>query len=175
MIMTKRIISQNKLKELLNYDSETGIFTRKVRTANCMKVGDVAGYVNTHKDGKKYVVVRVNVKKYYAHILAVLYMTGELPEGQVDHGDGDGTNNRWSNINVVTSSDNRKNRRMPSNNSSGCVGVYLRKDKYYASISINKRPVNLGTHNCMFEAACARKSAENKHGFHPNHGTERPL
>ena len=175
MIMTNSILTQVELKRLLHYNQNTGLFTRKVRTANCMKVGDIAGYVNTHKDGKKYVVVRVNTKKYYAHILAVLYMTGWLPKGEVDHDDGDGTNNRWGNINDVTSSDNRKNRRMPSNNSTGCVGVYLRKDKYFVSISINKRPINLGTHDCIFEAACARKSAENKHGFHPSHGSIRPL
>lgn len=169
-------LTQERLKEVLHYNPETGIFTRRIRTSNSVHVGDVAGTIKRCA-GKRYISIRVNSKKHSAHRLAVLYMTGKFPDDQVDHDDGNGLNNKWLNLNEVTGLQNSKNQRKRSTNTTGCMGVcWVKQEEAWRSrINVNNVSSYLGYFTDFFEACCARKSAENKYGFHPNHGTIRPL
>jgi len=177
--MNKQTLTQGYLKSVLNYNPETGLFTRIKITSPSVKIGDIAGYeVHSKCTGHKhYIQISVKSKSYYAHRLAWLYMTGSWPEFEVDHDDGDGTNNKWLNLNRATKLENLKNKRQYRNNSSGVTGVswYKPTKKWFASIGVNNETVRLGYHKDFFEAVCARKSADNKYDFHPNHGSERPL
>lgn len=171
------MITQAQLKELLDYCPETGVFTWKVNRRGNAKAGGVAGYAQTVSSGKKYWYIKVFKVKLFAHRLAVLYMTGSFPEAQVDHEDGNGTNNRWSNLRCVGSLENGRNRRRPADNTSGVVGVgWCPKSKrFYARIRVNWKRVHLGCYKNFEDAVAARKAAEVTYGFHKNHGIDRPL
>ena len=118
------MITQSELKELFYYDEETGNLTRLKANNNRLKIGQVAGYVKTDRHGKAYISIRIDRKDYLAHRLAWLYVHGEFPIDQIDHHDGNGTNNKLSNIHSVASLENHKNRRKQSNNTSGICGVW---------------------------------------------------
>lgn len=70
-----------------------------------------------------------------------------VPDGfQVDHIDGNGLNNRRSNLRVATVAENAHNRKKPANNSSGFKGVHWRKSecKWVARIMVRGVRMNLG-------------------------------
>jgi len=99
------MITQELLKELFDYDLETGWFFNKVQRGVRGPIGEPAG--NYDKDG--YIVISIDRKKYRAHRLVWLYMTGEWPEAEIDHKDGVPWNNRWDNLREATRSDNITN------------------------------------------------------------------
>lgn len=170
-------ITQEELKKFLHYNPETGIFVWLIKPAKSIRIGDVAGTVHIDKGGKNYIRIRLNHKRYRAHRLSWLYMTGEFPDNDIDHINGDGIDNRWSNLRDVTATENKKNTRIQSNNTSGICGVRLdtRSEKWIAVIKVNYNKKHLGCFDNIFEAACARKNAEVIYGFHKNHGSDRPL
>jgi len=160
-------VNQEELKELLHYNPGTGIFTWLVNRTGGVKAGDVPCYKS---DG--YIQISVNNKDYKAHRLAFFYMTGDWPKEQIDHKNHVRDDNRWVNLREATHQENQKNRTISKNNTSGVMGVCWNKKrkKWESNIWINGKQKHLGRFNDKFEAACSRKSAENKHSFHPNHG-----
>ena len=170
------MITQDHLKELLHYDPETGLFTWLVSRGSS-KRGKIAGHRKESR-GKHYIEIIIYGKHYKAHRLAFLYMDGDFPEEEVDHDDGDGTNNKWRNIDYATRNDNSMNKRIYSNNKTGVCGVYIdhkNNGKYRAFIKVNNKTISLGTYEHLNEAAKVRKAAEEFYGFHPNHAQSRPL
>jgi hypothetical protein len=160
------MITQERLKGLLSYDAETGIFTWISRRIG-VKKGSVAGGYN----GKGYWLIYVDGYRYRAHRLAWLYMYGKMPEDQIDHINHDKIDNRISNLREVTNSVNHRNMKKPSNNTSGVAGLYWWDDRQVWQTFIGSRPrKSLGNYKDFFEAACARKSAERKLNYHINHG-----
>jgi len=171
------MITQDRLKELLHYCPETGVFTWKSDKGTACK-GSEAGCVRLFRRcGKSYRQISVHNRCYQAHRLAFLYMTGEFPEDQVDHIDGNGLNNIWTNLRPVTCGENHKNTRKNVRNISGVTGVAWAKArrKWYAYISVDSCNKHLGYFHDKEEAIAVRKAAEVLYGFHENHGTERPL
>ena len=122
------------LRELLDYDQHTGIFTWKPRESKWFKrekyrlrfnrhhAGTVAGYVWTGATGYTRVDIKLLGKLRRAHRLAFLWMGEELPT-QVDHVNRDSTDNRWGNLVASSAKENMKNRSMFSSNTSGVTGV----------------------------------------------------
>lgn len=92
MTKEKYTLTQERLKELLNYNPNTGVFIRKVRLGR-MKVGSVAG---TNDGGRNY--MSLLGKSRPMHSLAILYVTGEWPAGPVTHVDGDNLNDAFNNL-----------------------------------------------------------------------------
>ncbi len=171
------MLTQERLKEVLHYCPETGVFTWLIGGKGRGK-GSEAGWVHRRKpSGKFYRHVGVHNREYLAHRLAFLYMTGEFPEDQVDHQDGNGLNNVWSNLRAVTQTENNKNMRKRADNTSGTTGVYWdkRKRKWQVKIKLPGCYKSLGYFHNKEDAIAARKTAEVLYGFHENHGTERPL
>ena len=105
--MAKADLTAQRLRDLLHYDHETGIFTRLVQTSNSVRVGEKAG--SLMKIG--YVEFGLLGERFLAHRLAWLYMTGEWPPEDIDHIDGFPTNNRFSNLRSVSRSINMQNRK----------------------------------------------------------------
>jgi len=173
----REVITQEQLKELLHYCPETGVWTWLVDRKRGVKQGDQAGSIMMKPCGEKYRRIKVLQCTHKAHRLAFLYMTGVMPEDEVDHQDGNGLNNRWLNLRSVTHADNAKNHRLRRNNSSGAAGVcwHIRSGKWQATITVNARKKALGYFRNKEEAIAARKSAEIEFGYHKNHGTDRPL
>jgi hypothetical protein len=172
------MLTQEELKRLLHYDPETGVFTWNVKRSNKVKIFSVAGSTQTMSHNKKtYIRIKIHNKKYFAHRLAHLYITGYWPEDQIDHIDGNGINNKWCNLRSVNISENMRNYKKPITNTSGICGVSWDSSamKWSSYIHVNNKQIKLGRFSNMLDASCARKSAEIKYGFHKNHGSDRSL
>lgn len=171
-------ITQEEIKEIVKYSQETGVFIWISSRSNKIKIGDTAGniWINQH-NRKKYHRLWLSGRLYLAHRVAWIYMTGSWPNDQIDHIDGNGLNNKWENLREVSGSENQQNTRMKRTNTTGICGVVWNKNanKWQAAINIYNKAVYLGLFENIFDAACARKNAEVKYGFHKNHGSNRPL
>jgi hypothetical protein len=144
-------LTQEYLKSILSYDPETGLFIRLITSSSNAIKGDTAGYIH---DG--YVNIKINGKAYKAHRLAWLYMTGEWPEDEIDHINGITHYNVWNNLREATHHQNCKNRKLNINNASGFKGVHKEKNKWRASVNIDKIQVFIGLFNTPEEAYDAR-------------------
>jgi hypothetical protein len=157
-------LTQERLKELLDYDPMTGVFRWRVgHPRKRMKVGDIAGC--QHPTGTY--VIGIERRFYQAHRLAWLWMLGEWPSGQVDHRDRDRGNNCWENLRLATASQNRANAKVNSNSLTGLKGVhyYAKYKKYGARIKKNGKKKWLGWYDTPEEAhACYWQEAQKLHG-----------
>lgn len=117
-------LTQERLKELLHYDPEMGYFTRKVRRGRCL-AGVVAGTLSD----TGYIKIWFEGRLYRAHRLAWLYMTGEWPNSEIDHINGNRSDNRWVNLRSALPHQNRQNALIIPNNSSGYIGVSWNSDR----------------------------------------------
>lgn len=99
------MITQEQLKELLDYDPDTGIFTWKVDRI-AIGAGRKAGWLSP----RGYIYITINSRRYLAHRLVWLYAHGFLPS-ELDHINRDASDNRLCNLRVVTGSQNNRNRR----------------------------------------------------------------
>lgn len=136
------MITTKRLCELLDYNPLSGAFTRLIRTCNRVKVGEQAGALN--KLG--YRQINIDGTIYYEHRLAWLWVTGKWPTNDIDHLDGDRTNNAFSNLRDVPRGMNLENQRKASKNSkTGFLGVIAYKDRFRATIVKNHKHYFLGT------------------------------
>jgi hypothetical protein len=149
----KRPITQERLKCLLDYDMDTGIFKWKVYRRNKAVPGSIAGSTYPAKSGVMYAWIGVDWIKYPAHTLAWMYVHGEMAD-ELDHIDGDGLNNKISNLRPCTRSQNCANRRAVSN-ASGYRGVYRERNKWRAQIRTNGVTTSLGSFDDPVEAHAA--------------------
>ena len=166
--MTTRTLSQSRLKELFHYCPDTGDFTRLVSTNGRVKAGDIAGCLNNYG----YLRITIDWESYLNNRLAFLYMTGAFPRYNTDHINGIRDDNRWVNLRDVTQAENNRNMKKPNTNTSGITGVHWNKNNnnWRARIRAGGKHTDLGSYTDFFEACCARKSAELKYDYHPNHG-----
>ena len=171
------MVSREEVVRLLDYDPVTGIFIWKVRTAICVKIGAEAGSVFVNGNGKPYRRIMIKGRHYYSHRLAWLVLSGQFPDDEIDHVDGNGLNNSAKNLRPATRTENTRNKRKPVNNTTGIVGVYWDKtySKWAAKICLNGKLKHIGIFDDFADAVAARKEAERMHGFHHRHGETRPL
>lgn len=155
----------------MNYDAGTGIFTWLITSGSAVS-GKEAGYLANLSSRKEcnYRVIGFGGKNYLAHRLAFLFMTGEFPAHHIDHMNHDGSDNRWANLREVSSTDNNRNMHMRADNKLGICGVKKEGNRWVAVIGKNRKQITLGRFDNIFDAACARKSAEKLLGYHSNHG-----
>lgn len=136
-------ISADRLKEILCYDADTGIFTWNKSRLKC-KPGGVAGN-SSHRRG--YIQIRLDYKRYYAHRLAWLFVHGVWPTGVIDHINGHTDDNRIANLRDVSQGANRQNQRVPSSSSTvNLLGVSFNRKtgRYVAQIRIQGKQTGLG-------------------------------
>lgn len=136
-------------KRLLNYDPETGIFTRKVSIKG-RNAGEVAGGPND----KGYIVITVSGVRIKAHHLAWAFVYGEYHNGELDHKDRNRANNAINNIRPATRSQQIQNRDCSSHNTSGAIGVYqIPSGRWRARIGVNNKYIHLGYFDTIYEAS----------------------
>ena len=119
-------LTQKELKELLDYNLETGDFIWKVALSDKVKAGDIAGGLNLSNGYKR---ICINYHNYPQHRLAFLYMTGKFPNKLVDHINGKRSDNRWCNLRQANHVQNSCNKAMQSNNKSGHIGILKPKGR----------------------------------------------
>lgn len=162
-------ITQDRLRELLSYDPESGVFTWRIgqrsgRYGHIVRApaGSRAGSEVKNRN-TAYITIGIDGVIYPAHSLAVLYVTGAYPP-LVDHLDQDGLNNRWGNLRPCTPSQNGANKRRAVNNTSGIKGVSWNtaQSKWCARLRCQNRSYFLGAFDSIDAAAAAyaRKAQE---------------
>ncbi len=153
------MLTQERVRELFDYDSETGDLIRRVKVAN-QPAGSVAGSVNA----KGHLNIQVDGKLYAAHRLVFLYHHGWLPQ-EIDHENRVKTDNRIGNLRPATSSQNKGNIELLRNNSSGYRGVSrnARSGKWHAQIKIHGRQTYLGRSDTPEQAAVIYNQAAREH------------
>ena len=151
-------LTQARLKNLLYYDPETGMFTGVLPKKGTGGVGSIAGTID--RDG--YRAIMIDGKKYTASRLAFLYIEGYFPEFFVDHKNRIKDDNKWGNLRHVSRQCNNRNAGNSSNNTSGVKGVHYdnRTKKWIAQIMINRKKCHLGYYEDFDNAVCARFAGE---------------
>ena len=153
-------LTAERLREVLSYDPETGVFTWFAARGSG-KVGSVAGCLA--KDG--YRVIRIDRQRYLASRLVWLYTTGSWPKFEIDHKNGIRDDDRWVNLRDVTRSENQQNlRRALSNSTTGFLGVSRHQGNFQAQIRLDGKSRYLGTFSTPEEAHAAYLNA--KRGLH---------
>lgn len=161
--MSKALLTNARLKELLSYDASSGTF-KWIRTNSRRKVAGSPAGVRHKVDGRIY--IGVDGRLYKAHRLAWLYMHGTWPLGGIDHIDGNPANNAISNLRTADQSENMQNLHRPHRDSStGFLGVTRRRGRFEARISCRGDRRLLGTFDTAEEAHAAYLMA--KAEMHP--------
>jgi hypothetical protein len=139
----KSLPTQERLKELLGYDPETGIFTWKNPLSTKIKPGTVAGTLRS--DG--YVKIKINSISYFAQRLAWLYEYGLDPcELEIDHINHDKSDNRIINLRTSTRQQNQRNSEATGFSWHELTG------KWIARIMVDGRHIHLGSFTCPWQA-----------------------
>jgi hypothetical protein len=160
--MARSDLTAQRLRELLHYDHGTGVFTRRV-SRGPSRVGCIAGSKN-----RGYLQIKVDGKIVLSHRLAWLAVYGEFPAGEIDHIDGDRSNNAIANLRVVTRSINMQNLHGPRrDNNSGFLGVSWDglKKKWLATIQLDGKQHFLGRFDIAKDAHCVYLEAKRR--MHP--------
>lgn len=175
------------LRQILKYEPETGKLFWLERPAELFAdtgSGGATGAAsrwNGRNAGKEALVQKARGgylsgtifwRPRFAHQVAWALHYGEWPMNPIDHINGDRADNRIANLRCVSYTDNARNQRIPKNNTSGVMGVrfYTPLGRWLATIGVGGRKIHLGYFDNKESAIAARKEAETRYGFHPNHG-----
>ena len=146
-------LTQDYLREILDYNPIAGDFFWKVSLSSNIKAGQVAGY----KTVQDYIVIKISGKKYFAHRLAWLHAHGNFPEDQIDHINHVKDDNSLKNLRACSRSENFANRKKQQNNTSGYKGVVWDKEKrkWRARIGHGRKLFYIGRYKDIKDAAVA--------------------
>lgn len=151
--MRDAVLTTERLRELVDYDPEKGLFRWKVSRRGGCKAGEVAGVLHA----KGYRFIKIDQCRYSAHRLAWFYMTGRWPAQCIDHVNRERDDNRFSNLREASWSENRMN------TAASGIKFYPRSGKWRAYIGSNGRQTYLGVFDSREAAAAARRAAEPKY------------
>lgn len=174
----RRDLTQADVRELLDYDPDTGSLTWKPRPIKSFSSAQSWAVWNAryaHKEAGNitktgYRKIAIGAYPYAAHRIIWLWAHGRWPN-HIDHVDGCRSNNKLANLRDVTPAENHKNVRRKVTNTSGITGVTkVRGGKWLAYIRVNYKRMDLGRFASKEEAVSRRKAAERVYGFHSNHG-----
>ncbi len=160
-VLFPHMLAKERVNALFDLDLKTGHFTRKVSRGGTARAGTIAGSLSS----SGHIQIRIDGKPYLAHRLIFFMVTGRWPEGEIDHINGDPSDNRWSNLREATHAENGRNLRKMSHNTSGVPGVswYARLGKWQAQIQVNRKKIHLGYFTDFEDAVAARRAAEIKY------------
>ena len=143
--MAKADLTAARLRELLDYNPETGVFTWRARPEHTrMKPGQIAGWV---EKARGRITVEVDGRNHKAHRLAWLHTHGEWPAGVIDHKNGNPADNRLTNLRDTTQRINLQNqRRARSTSNSGVLGAHWceRDGGWHSSIGNDGKVFSVG-------------------------------
>lgn len=153
--MAARILTREYLIDRLSYDHETGVFTHNHDFGSRYSAGDRADTPG-HSALTGYRLINLLSRKFLAHRVAWFYVYGLFPDGVIDHINCDKSDNRISNLRVVTIQNNIENQRSASSrNKTGFLGVHKHQGKFRASITIDRKSIKIGVFDTPYEAHAA--------------------
>lgn len=176
-------LTAEQVRELLRYEPDTGklywrerarqlfpcnwswkVWNKKFSGKEALKGNHNAGYLHG----------AIFNKKNLAHRVIWLIQTGDWPQYDIDHLNGDKKDNRWTNLRSATKSENGKNKSMLRNNTSGFNGVIYSKAEmmWVAQIKTQKKNIRLGAFKDFEDACSARATANAVMGFSARHGKQ---
>lgn len=157
------MITYEQLRELLHYDPDTGAFTWRKRDDErpCWNSRYTKGRAGTINETTGYVVINTGKRLYRAHRLAWLYVHCRWPLLQIDHRNGDRTDNRINNLREASQAENNANASVRADNRCGLKGVRINpiSGRYRARIKINGKAKHLGYFDSPQEAHSAYYAA----------------
>ena len=155
-------LTAERLREVLDYCPDTGVFTWKIRSNRRVKVGDVAGALRHNG----YIQIGIDGCLHRAHRLAWLYVTGESPPSEIDHINCVKNDNRIANLRLATSAENKQNQsKAQKRNKAGFLGVSPHEGKFQAQIKVDGKKMHIGRFNTPEEAHAAYLEAKRR--LHP--------
>lgn len=178
--MAKAQLTSAVLKELLNYDTETGVLTWKERAEhwfNASRLHGAGSYAKmwnkkfsgkpafTHVGSHGYLEGAIFNKLQLAHRVIWCLMTGDWPE-YIDHVNGDRLDNRFENLRRVTNAANGRNTKRHRRSRAEVPGVrQIANGTFQARLG----RAHIGTFRTYEEAVDARLKAQKAAGYHENH------
>lgn len=173
------MLTQEKLKIYVKYDKHTGEFVWATRPSSMFSESEnrTKEHVSAMWNGRYaetkcgcisntgHVHICIDRVEYLAHRLAWLYEHGEWPDKNIDHINGDPSDNRIENLRLSNQSQNGGNSKMPKNNTSGFKGVSWCKlrDKWKSYIKVSRKYIHLGYFDCPAAASFAYQIAADIH------------
>lgn len=141
-----------QVREYLDYDPITGVIRWRISPSPNVRAGSIAG-----ADCEGYRLIRITDGRFKGHQLVWLYMTGEWPLCQIDHRDGNRSNNAWANLRLATTSQNKANMGKRADNKSGYKGVswYRQTNRWRAGIGFHGKQKTIGYFKTPEEAHVA--------------------
>jgi hypothetical protein len=139
-MMPRDDISFEDANRLIRYDPASGLFYRRIGTGKGAKKGAICGTITSNG----YVSISLRQKRHMAHRLAFLLMTGDFPDGFVDHINMCKSDNRWLNLRVCNKVLNAGNAKAHKDSITGVKGVSPWNGKYKATIGVNGGQVTIG-------------------------------
>jgi hypothetical protein len=150
-------LSAERLREVVKYAPETGLFHWRISQGGA-GAGVQAG--TSREDG--YRIIRIDGMRYFAHRLAWLYVHGEHPTAEIDHKNGNPSDNRIANLRPCSRAENARNVPMRRNRS-GFKGVFRCRGKWKAQITVNGKKLHIGVFSTPQKAAEAYDEAARLH------------
>lgn len=173
MLESDEAVLARYLRNCVGYDPDTGVFTGKERPSHHFSHDRHCSAWNSKRAGKpfeslcRYGYVRVSIDgtSYAAHRLAWLLTHGRFPAQQLDHINGDKTDNRIANLREVSHAQNQMNKGVYQKNKTGVKGVRFSKGKYEAQIGHGGEMKYLGRFDTVEEASeCYQRAAKEIYG-----------
>jgi hypothetical protein len=161
------------LRAAVDADIDAGTFVWRTRAnvlnrVNVRFAGKPAFTINTHG----YRAATINGVRVLAHRAIWALSHGAWPNGDIDHINGNRSDNRIENLRLVSFAENHRNAAMKCSNTSGYNGVTFipATGRWRAKAKLDGKDIHIGVYRCVTAAAVARKSADVHIGFHINHG-----
>ena len=154
-------LTQENLKQLLDYDDKNGWLIWKVNREPFKCKGKRAGSI----DDNGYRVIVINKQNYKEHRVIWFYHTGQWPKDQIDHINRIKDDNRIENLRECDNKENCQNRKKQINNTSGHTGVNWSKscNKWRVEICVNRKGKYLGLYENLDDAINVYKEAKRKY------------
>lgn len=148
--------SREFLVARFSYDPETGLVTR-ASGGRGKRAGELVG----RRSQPGYLMTQVYGRPYLLHRVVWKIMTGCDPVEQIDHVNGNPSDNRWANLREASPHQNKGNRKISRNSKSGCKGVSWKtnRNKWRAQIRYHGRQKHLGFFDDLDAAKAAYRSA----------------
>lgn len=151
----RRGLTVERLRELYSYDGQVGRFVSLSGSGTRWKKGRVAGTARSDERRQ----IKIDGVIYLEHILVWLYVHGKWPDWEIDHIDGDPSNNRVENLRDVSSTVNKQNQRKPNADKKSCgflgVSWFASRKKWRAEIRWGGRRHFIGNFDTAEEAGAA--------------------